>query len=143
MLGRIPLTLTYRLARLRRATAWFDRLTMTRFGVGHCAYDANMRPPIGAIVLCLLGLALAIVAWFAGDAAVVQKRAQVRRGWALKPTVVTSVDVPAGAALTLTQLELRDVPDQLRTESLLDDPHTLVGRIASVALPKGTPVYGA
>jgi hypothetical protein len=54
--------------------------------------------------------------------------------------VVTAVDVSAGRTLALTDLELREVPNQLMTGSLFTDANALVGRRASIVMPQGTPI---
>jgi Flp pilus assembly protein CpaB len=99
-----------------------------------------MPLPKGAFVMCIAAAVLGAGAWMLGGTLVEKKHHDVRRGWNLSRVVVTSTDVSAGTTLALTQLEVREVPDQLKTSSLFTDANALVGRRTSIALPKGTPV---
>jgi Flp pilus assembly protein CpaB len=90
--------------------------------------------------MCIAAIGLAVAAWMLGDVVVESKHQAVRRGWGLTRAVVTAVDVSAGKTLALTDLEIREIPQQLMTGSLFTDANALVGRRASIALPHGTPI---
>jgi Flp pilus assembly protein CpaB len=121
-------------ARGRRADD--DRDADGEHGAGR---EAMMR---GVLIGAAVGLVLAIVASGAGAVSYAAYQAKAaRKGWVLKPAVVTGRDVKRGEGVA-GAVVLREIPEQFATESLVAPAS--IGAVQAqrfaLDLPAGVPV---
>ncbi len=102
---------------------------------------AEQSIPLFAVVLMVVAVLLAGLGWGSGYWVVAKKRADVRRGWLLKPVIAAARDLKAGETLQRADLQSRDVPEQFVTSAIFTDTRPLEGQVLAAPISKGTPLH--
>lgn len=90
----------------------------------------------------LIAIGLGILSFGVAFSAIKRKEAEVRKGWNLVPVVVSAVDLSEGATLTVEMIQMRNIPEQFVTSSVVrpDSANYIIGQKVLVPLQAGDPL---
>jgi pilus assembly protein CpaB len=90
----------------------------------------------------IIAIGLGILSFGVAFSAIKKKEMDVRKGWNLVPVVVSSVDLSEGTVVTMEMVQVRNIPEQFVTSSVVkpDSATYIIGQKVLVALQAGDPL---